>query len=137
SAGAERIFLLARERVFQIAAQPLELRLISSQGIRLARIEHVPHGERNAVKAVLDAQQQQRIGAVAVDDFRLDAPQAAELNDGVARIHADRKKSQDETRDQSRRRGTAVQSPGIPVERSAFNSAFLLLLLAPGTDNLP
>ena len=90
----------------------------------------VPHRERNAVKPVLDAQQQQRIGAVAIDDFCLNAAQAPEFDDGVAGIHADGKQGHDKACDQSRSRGAAVQNPGIPVGRSAFNSAFLLLPLA-------
>ena len=58
--------------------------------IRLAAVQHVAHGQAERIQVVLNAQQEQRIGAIAVDDAALQLLQSAELHDGVARIEGHR-----------------------------------------------
>lgn len=103
--GGECLF--ARERVIQISADPLELRLPRRERIRLGLLEHVAHDEGERVEIVLDPQQEERIGAIAVDGFRLQAAQAVELDDGVGGVNGDGGESDGESREQADGGGAA------------------------------
>ena len=81
-----RCLRFARKGVLQIRTHPAELPLPGRERIGLAAIQHVAHGQAERVQVVLDAQQEQRIGAIAVDDAALQALQAAKLHHRVARI---------------------------------------------------
>ena len=81
-----RCLRFARNRVFQIRAHPAELPLPRREGIGLAAVQHVAHGQTERIQVVLNAQQEERIGAIAVDDAALQALQAAKLHHRVARI---------------------------------------------------
>ena len=62
-------------------------------------------GER--VEIILNAQQQQRIGAVAIDGFGLQAPQAVQLDDGVGGVDGDGGEGDGESREQADGGGAA------------------------------
>ena len=48
-----------------------------------------PHGQGQRIQAVLNAKEQERVGAVAIDGAGLEFAEAAELQDGVSGIDTD------------------------------------------------
>ena len=101
---SQRVFLFTGKRVFEVCANTPELRGPCGQRIRLLFVQHVAHGHGKRVETVLNAQQQQRIGAIAVDGLGLQSPQAAKLQDGVTRVHAHGEQRGRQTRQQPKGR---------------------------------
>ena len=54
--ASQRHLFLLLQRVVQIEADAVELRGPGDEGIAFARVEHVPHGERELIQIVLDAE---------------------------------------------------------------------------------
>jgi hypothetical protein len=75
--------------VFEVGADAFKLRDPGEDGIRFGGVLHVAHGETQGVEIVLDAQELQRIAAVAVDEFALEFTHAGELDGDVGRVSED------------------------------------------------
>ena len=99
--GCRRDFRFAREGVIEIAAHALELGLPGGERIWFAVFQHVAHGEGQRIEIILDAQQQERIGAVAIDSFGLQAAQGVQLDDGVGGVDGDGGEGDGESREQA------------------------------------
>ena len=100
AAGADLRF--AGQRVVEIAPDPLQRRRPGRERIGLAAlgVEHVAHREPERVQIVLDAQQLQRVLAVAVGEAGLQLPQAADLAGQVVRVGRHRRQGDDHPRQQ-------------------------------------
>jgi hypothetical protein len=109
--------LLASQRVFQIRADAPELRLPCDERIRLLGVQHVTHSKGEGVQAVLNAQQQQRIGTVSVNGLALQFPQTAQLQDRVAGIHSHGRQGHGEASQKPQRRGRSVHRPILQIVR--------------------
>ena len=120
----QREFVFAGKRVFQIGPDAAELRRPCRERIGLLFVEHVAHGERERVEPVLDAQQQQRIGAIAVDGFGLQLFQTAELQHRVTRVHAHREQRRRKTGEEpeSGRRSGHLEKGSIKFTEMLFTS---------------
>jgi len=82
--------------VFEVGADAFELRNPGEDGIRFGGILHVAHGETQGVEIVLDAQELQRIAAIAVDEFALKFAHAGELDGDVSGVSEDGEHGDDE-----------------------------------------
>ena len=102
SALQRRVLRLLRHGVFEIDPDALKLPLPGRQRIGFVPFQHVAHGKSQRVEAVLNAQQEQGIDAIAVDGPRLQHLEAFELQDGVARVHRDGRQGD----------GQAAEQPG-------------------------
>ena len=103
---------------FKSEPHPLELRRPRGQGIGLVVVQHVAHGQRQGVEVVLNAQQLQRVLAVAVDQVVLQLPQAGDLPGDVPGVGHHGGQSDDQPQDKSRswrpmRRRWARHAPRI------------------------
>ena len=74
------------ERGVQVLPDAFELRGPRRQGIALGGIQHVSHGQRDRIEIVLNAQQLQRILAVAIHHLTLKLAQTGELHTDVGRV---------------------------------------------------
>src|SRR5450432_2162219 len=86
-----RNLLLVLESIVQIAAHALKLRLPRSQRIRLliihqTGVEHVAHRDADRIQFVLNAQQLQRVFAVAVNQIALQFAQAGDAPGHISRV---------------------------------------------------
>jgi len=80
---------LSLQRIVEIAADALELRRPRRQPVVLLGIQHVAHGEAERVEVVLDAQQLQRIAAVAVGQLGLQRAEAGDTRPDVPGVRDD------------------------------------------------
>jgi hypothetical protein len=80
-------FLL--EGVDEIGADAFELRNPGDDGIRFGGILHVAHSQTQGVEIVLDAEELERVAAIAVDEFTLEFAEAGELNGDVSGVGKD------------------------------------------------
>jgi len=65
------------------------LRDPGDDGVRLGGILHVAHSEAEGVEIVLDAEELERVAAIAVDEFALEFAQAGELEGDVSSVGED------------------------------------------------
>ena len=105
--------LLAAQRVVEVDADALELRRPGRERIRLVAVEHVAHRQAERVEIVLDAQQLERVLAVAIGEVRLQRAQAGDLPRDVPRIGDHGRERDDQSEQQRRRRRSALR--GSPV----------------------
>lgn len=82
----ERYLLLAAQGIVEVDVDSLELGGPGGERVRLARIEHVAHGQSERVQVVLHAKQLQGILPAAVGKIALQLPQAPDLQDDVGRV---------------------------------------------------
>ena len=75
----------APERALEIDADAIELRGPRGQRIRLIAVEHVAHRQAERVEIVLDAEQLERVRAVAIGEVGLQLAQARNLARRVPR----------------------------------------------------
>ena len=108
------------------------MRFPRRERIGLALLEHVAHGEGERIEIILDAQQEERIRAIAIDGFGLQAAEAVKLDDGVGGVDGDGGESDGESREQADGGGAAVHwggagdrrlGTGEPLRRIDFNDA--------------
>ena len=104
----QRHRFLLLQRVVQIEADAIELRRPGGERIGLVGIEHVAHRQRELIQIVLDAQQLQRVAAVAIGQLGLQTPQAGDLAGDVPRIRDHGRERDDQAEEQRRRRRPAV-----------------------------
>ena len=108
-------FLLQRH--VKIVADAVELRGPGGERVRLAGIEHVAHGQADGVQIVLDAQQLQRVFAVAVDHFALQLADARKLQGDVAGIRQHGENGDDQAQIQPARRSTLCRGNFLHAKR--------------------
>ena len=75
--------------VDEVGADAFELRDPGDDGVRLGGILHVAHSEAEGVEIVLDAEELERVAAIAVDEFALEFAQSGELEGDVACVGED------------------------------------------------
>src|SRR5262249_4397635 len=92
---------LAAECVIKIGANPLKLRGPGGQRIGLSGGEHVAHGKRERVEIVLNAEELERVSAIAIGELALQLLQSANLADDVGRVGDDSGERQDEAEKES------------------------------------
>ncbi len=72
--------------IVQIEPDAIELRGPGGERIRLGCIEHVAHRERELIEIVLDAEQLQRVAAIAIGELGLQPSQTRDLAGDVPRV---------------------------------------------------
>ena len=102
--AGERHLPLLLQGIVQIEPDAIELRGPGRQRIRLGRVEHVAHGERELIEIVLDAQQLQRVAAIAVGELGLQPPEAGDLAGDVPGVGDDRRQGDHQPEEEGGRR---------------------------------
>lgn len=82
--------------VFEVGADAFELRDPGDDRVGLGGILHVAHSEAEGVEIVLDAQELERVAAVAVDEVALHFADARELDGDVGGVGEDGEDGDDE-----------------------------------------
>ena len=86
----------ALEGVDEVGADAFELRDPGDDGVGFGGILHVAHGEAEGVEVVLNAEELERVAAIAVDEFALEFAEASELDGDVGGVGEDGEDGDDE-----------------------------------------
>ena len=105
--------LLAAQRGIEVGADTLKLRRPGRQRVRLVAVEHVAHRQAELVQVVLHAEQLERVLAAAVDQLRLQHPQAGDLPRHVPGIGHHGRERDDQPQQQRRGRRSALRSSPV------------------------
>lgn len=87
--------------VDEVGADAFKLRDPGDDGIRLGGILHVAHGEAEGVEIILDAEELERVAAIAVDEFALEFAEAGELDGDVGGVGEYGKDGDDQAKEEA------------------------------------